>query len=176
MTAKSKDMAKQCLYCLIGLLCLACEGNHTIYQNTHTLVHKIWPTTAIQHFTFQVVDTTQAYDITLLVSNNPTYPYQNLFVSYDLQDEKEHILQKCLKEYRLFDPKTGKPLGIGWNKKKSHQFVLLQGYQFANSGTYHLALTQFMRTEDLAGIEAIGIQVSKAIVPAIVPKEVSRGT
>jgi gliding motility-associated lipoprotein GldH len=171
MIAKSRDIIKQYLYCLIGLLCLACEGN-TIYQKVYTLSNKIWPATAIQHFTFHVSDTIQAYEIILLITNNPTYPYQNLFVSYDLQNEKEHLLKRELQEYRLFEPKTGKPIGAGWCKKKSHQFILLQGYQFPSPGTYHLYLTQFMRTEDLAGIEAIGIQVSKATVP----RQVSRGT
>jgi gliding motility-associated lipoprotein GldH len=170
MIAKSKDMTKQYLYCLIGLLCWACEGNHIIYQNTHTLAHKIWPTTAIEHFTFYIADPTQAYDIALLITNNPTYPYQNLFISYELKGEKEHLLQRGLQEGMLFEPKTGKPLGTGWNKKKNHQFVLLRGCQFPNPGTYQVDLTQFMRTEDLAGIEAIGIQVARATAPMLVSR------
>ena len=124
MIAKSKNIRKYYQYYLIGLLCLACEDNHTIYQNTHTLSHKIWPATAIELFTFYIADPTQAYDIALLITNNPTYPYQNLFVSYELKGEKEHLLQRGLQEGMLFEPKTGKPLGKGWNKKKSHQFVI----------------------------------------------------
>ncbi len=157
----SQVIKNKCLYSLLWLLCWACQST-TIYQETHTFPKKSWPATAIQRFTFQVSDTTQAYDICLLVKNTPDYPYQNLFIAYELQDGNAQLWQKELKDYGLFEKKTGKPLGTGWGKTKKHQSILLQGHHFAEPGEYTLNLTQFMRTEDLVGIAAIGIQVNKA--------------
>lgn len=145
----------------LGLFLLfACEGNQ-IYQNTHTLAQQTWPATAVQTFTFQVVDTTQAYDIDLCIKNTQAYPYQNFFIAYALQDQAQQLLQNGLEDYMLFEEKTGKPLGTGYGKIKNNQFVLLKNYYFTEPGLYTLNLTQFMRTQNLGGVHAIGIKVNK---------------
>jgi gliding motility-associated lipoprotein GldH len=153
------------LYCLILFICLACEDS-IIYQEKHVCMHQLWPTTTAQEFSFPITDSTQAYDIILLVTNQPDYPYQNLFVAYTLKTATTQTLQQGLSNCILFEPKTGKPLGEGWFQSKKHQFVVLPGYQFQQPGNYCIELNQFMRTDTLQGIQSIGIQITKARQPA----------
>jgi gliding motility-associated lipoprotein GldH len=153
------------LYCLMVFTCLACE-DHLVYRNKHQLPHHVWPVTAVQRFDFYITDPRQAYKIILLVDNRLTYPYQNLFIACGLKGSEGELLQTLLKDCQLFESKTGKPLGKGWRRTKKHEFILLPAYQFQQPGNYQLELTQFMRADELIGIEAIGIQVSKASLQA----------
>jgi gliding motility-associated lipoprotein GldH len=109
-----------------------------------------------------IQDTAQAYDIYLLLQYTPDYPYQNLHIQYQLQNEQAQITSTFLTNHLLFDPKTGKPLGKGWGKKKCLKLPLITNYHFEKSGDYSLALVQFMRTEQLPGIASVGIQLCKS--------------
>lgn len=130
-------------------------GHSSIYQTSTSLANSQWPASSLLDFSFQVKDETCAYDIYLLVKNTPDYPYQNLYVTYYLEDGTH----KELKNYALFDVKTGKPLGKGWRKSKRHEFLLTTGRQFPQPGFYTLRLAHFMRTDHLSGLQTIGIKV-----------------
>lgn len=146
----------------IGLLLLcACETT-TIYQNTATLADHTWPADSLLNFSFHVHDTTQPYDIYLMVKNTQEYPYQNLYITYYLEDATQTLLNTELRNYALFEVKTGKPWGSGWKKVKSHAFIVLKDHHFLWPGLYTLKLAQFMRTEALPGLHAVGIKVAKS--------------
>ncbi|MEM7055788.1 MAG: gliding motility lipoprotein GldH [Bacteroidota bacterium] len=143
----------------IGLLLLCACKTATIYQNTTTLADRIWPADSLLNFSFHVQDTAQPYDIYLVVKNTQDYPYQNLYITYYLEDTTKKLLNTALKNYTLFEVKTGKPRGSGWGKVKNHEVIALQDYHFPFPGLYTLKLAQFMRTEALPGLHAVGIKV-----------------
>lgn len=146
-------------YCWIGLLLFCACGQLAIYQNRVSFAHCQWPVDAVLDFSFQISDTAQAYDIALLVKHTQDYPYQNLYITYYLEDDASHLLHKELKNYALFDVKTGKPLGRGRWKSKSHTFSVAANQHFSHPGLYTLKLEHFMRTDTLPGLQAIGIKV-----------------
>ncbi len=146
-------------YCWIGLLLLcACDRTAT-YQNTIAFDHCCWPVATVLNFSFQIKDVAQIYDICLLVKNAQDYPYQNLYVTHSLEDDARHVLQQALKNYSLFDVKTGKPLGNGFGNIKKHEFLIVTGYQFSHPGLYTLKLEHFKRTDTLSGLQAVGVKV-----------------
>ena len=156
-------MAKKIwIHSCVGLLLLSACETTTSYQSTTALADYTWPADSLLSFSFSVQDTTQPYDIYLMLKNTQHYPYQNIYVTYYLEDSTQALCTTALGNYTLFEPKTGKPLGKGWGKVKSHTLVLLQDYYFLYPGTYTLRLAQFMRTEALAGLHAVGIKVLKA--------------
>jgi len=145
--------------CWIGLWLLAGCTPRPIYQKTICLEDRQWPVERILAFPFQVKDTAQAYDIVLWVQATPDYPYQNLYLTYYLEDEAQQTCHTALENRLLFDPKTGQSLGNGWGKHTTHQFVLKEAHQFPCAGSYTLKLEQFMRMEKLPGLLALGIRV-----------------
>lgn len=151
---------------LIGYIILFfsfCEGN-TLYTSTRPIDGCTWDRKASCIFSFSIPDSTQTYDIYLLLKNTSTYPYQNFYLTYYLRDPDCHVLDTSLNNYWLFEAKTGKPLGKGWSWRKHHyhELILVKQHQFATAGEHSLELCQFMRVEKLQGICAIGIKVSKA--------------
>lgn len=146
---------------LLPLLLGRCSCNAT-YQHTRVLPAAQWPTALLPEFQFTIQEAAQPYDVYLLMDITPDYPFQNLHVTYYLKNYADEVLQEALKTYSLFDATTGKPLGNGWGSTKRHVVKLLANYQFAQPGTYTLQLAQFMRTDTLAGIAAVGIKITRA--------------
>jgi gliding motility-associated lipoprotein GldH len=149
---------------LIGLFTLTLIGCSVNGRNiiTHTLNGNTWHRNNNLQFNFCIQDATQPYDIYLLIKDTPAYPYQNFYITYYLKDTQSTVLTTELKNYLLFDPKTGKPLGKGWSKNKNHELILLKNYYFSKPGDYTVELAQFMRTEALLGIHTVGIKICKA--------------
>ena len=150
------------VYCKVGVI-LLCFGSCTqsiVYKHTVSLPQAGWHVDFLPTFQFTIKDETEAYDILLLVKSTSAYPYQNLYLTYYLEEAKGVIAQS-LQQCDLFDPKTGHSLGRGLGQAKQHQASLLSNYRFPKSGTYTLKLEHFMRTENLCGLRAIGIQVVK---------------
>lgn len=147
-------------HCWIGLfLFFACERIAS-YRNIIVLDNCQWPVDKVLAFTFQIKDIAQPYNISLLVKNTQDYPYQNICITHHLENDAGHLLQKALKNYPLFDLKTGKPLGSGLWQSKKHEFSVTDGHQFSHTGVYTLKIEHFMRTDTLPGIQAVGIKVA----------------
>lgn len=144
----------------LGLCLFYACGQTAIYQSSISLEGSQWPESTVLDFSFQIKDETRSYDIYLLVKNTSAYPYQNLYVTYYLEDGTKQLLRKELKNYALFEPKTGTPLGKGGGKSKHHEFLVTAGHCFSQPGLYTLKLAHFMRTATLPGIQAIGIKVA----------------
>jgi gliding motility-associated lipoprotein GldH len=141
------------------LLFFACE-QMPIYQRTVSLAHCCWPVAEVLDFSFQIKDTAPTYDIFLVVSNTQDYPYQNLHITCYLEDDAGHLAHQALKNWALFDLKTGKPLGSGLWQSQKHELSMIQGHQFDHPGLYTVKLEHFMRTAMLPGLQAIGIKVA----------------
>lgn len=143
------------------LLCSFCN-DHTLHTAQTKLVGKTWERQAACSFDVAIQDTSQAYDVYLELQYMPDYPYQNLYIQYQLQDSEDPIANTALTNHLLFDPHTGKSLGQGWGEKKCLKLPLITNYHFKKPGHYSLALVQFMRTEQLPGIARVGIRVCKS--------------
>ena len=154
------QLLKPVLFCTLCLALGACPQG-IIYQQVQTLPNDIFYRDSSIHFSFPIADSTQAYDIYLLITYTPAYPYRNLYINYTLQDKNACTLTTALHQEMLFDPKTGKPLGKGWGENKHIEAVLLKKYNFVHPAAYSLILTQFMRQEALTGIYQIGIKICK---------------
>jgi gliding motility-associated lipoprotein GldH len=137
----------------------ACETN-TVY--TYKLKITTWHREKPLQFNFPIKDISQPYDICVLIKNTPEYPYQNFYFTYYLKDSQSTLLATELKNYQLFEAKTGNPLGKGWTKNKNHEVIIIKNYYFTHPGTYILELAQFMRMEMLPGIETVGIKICKS--------------
>jgi gliding motility-associated lipoprotein GldH len=89
---------------------------------------------------------------------NESYAFSNCYVKIISYDSTDNLLENRLINMPLFDSKSGEPLGKGvgntYTKYDTIPFAL-------NPKTSKLALLQYMRTDQLKGIESVGIKILK---------------
>ena len=89
---------------------------------------------------------------------NENYPFSNFYVRIITEDSLGIILENNLLNVPLFDSKSGKPKGTGFgNSFTFYDTIPLQ----VSKNTTKMKLLQYMRQENLKGIEAIGIKILK---------------
>lgn len=107
--------------------------------------------------TMNVPDTHQTYELILYLDILPSYPYQNLYLRFEMF-HNQAFLSEATPNFLLFDP-YGKPYGkTHWfSKTISYRFILKNKLQFPFSGTYTLRLQQWMRTDSLPAIQKVSL-------------------
>ncbi|WP_291782916.1 gliding motility lipoprotein GldH [Cecembia sp.] len=91
----------------------------------------------------------------LAIKYNENYPYRNLYLRYLVLDSLEDIIASNLINIDLFESTSGKPLGKGYgNTFTKYDTLPLEGFNPYNQ----IQLVQYMRIEELDGIEAIGLK------------------
>jgi gliding motility-associated lipoprotein GldH len=149
------------LICLCSLFITACDESR-YYEKNAVFGERYWLASEKPEFEFEISDSTKTYNLMLMVRNESDYPYANLYYSWLLLDANGKELSKKLVSEFLFDQKTGRPLGSsGLGAIYDHRFPILSGYTFPRSGKYILRYEQFMRTDTLKGILAVGIRIEQ---------------
>ncbi|MTI31702.1 gliding motility lipoprotein GldH [Xanthovirga aplysinae] len=139
----------------------ACDSKR-LYEKNVDFEQKYWAVNNIPEFVFDVADPTISYNIYFNVRNTLSFPYQNLYVTYYLEDSTGNLLSSALQNLVLFDKKTGAPLGKGLGDIFDHQIPVLSNYKFEQGGQYQLRVEQFMRTDTLSDVLSVGVRVEKA--------------
>jgi gliding motility-associated lipoprotein GldH len=139
----------------------ACDGNR-VYDQVIDFEDRQWRVTDQPVFEFNIPDTAIHYDLYCNLRNSVSYPYSRLFINYYLEDSTGTVLQKKMTHVFLFDSQTGKPQGSsGLGDIYDHRIPLLNKHHFPYSGKYKMKLEQYMRTDSLQGVLAVGLRVEK---------------
>jgi gliding motility-associated lipoprotein GldH len=140
----------------------ACDQTR-VFEKYQDFENGQWLASEKPEFEFIIKDTRVRYNLYGNVRNAVSYPWSRFFMNYSLQDSSGHEIQKSLASDFLFDAKSGEPLGdSGLGDIYDHRLLLLKDYQFQKTGTYKVKFEQFMRTDTLAGILAVGLRVELA--------------
>lgn len=137
----------------------ACENGNRIFEQNIDIKNNNWRISDTVEFRFEITDTTKTYQVFFNIRNAVFYEYYNLYISETLLDPDGQKLHTKLHEMYLMDKKTGEPLGKGAGDIFDNSVLALKNQQFKKPGTYTLRLTQYMRTNPLPGIMAVGIKV-----------------
>ena len=149
------------LFAIIFLL--NCCDNSRVYEKNQDLTQQYWLVNEKPSFEFTVSDQKSPYNIYCNLRNSVEYPYSRIFISYTLKDSTGAELKKEMFSAFLFDEKTGKPLGSsGLGDIYDQQILLLKDYTFQQEGKYTLQFEQFMRTDTLQGVLAVGSRIEIA--------------
>lgn len=147
-----------------ALILGACNDSR-VYQEYKDFQEPYWLVTDKPEFEFIIEHPEQQYNLYCNIRNSVSYPYSRLFVTYSLQDSTGNDLHKALFSDFLFEPKSGKPFGSsGLGDLYDHEFLLLKNYQFKYAGKYKMKFEQFMRTDTLEGIFAVGLKIEQGKV------------
>ena len=149
-------------FTVIIVLFLSCDDGR-VYEKNIDFNSRNWLVSEKPEFEFEILDTLEAYNLYCNVRNSLDYPYARLFVTYYLQDSSGVLVEKKLVRRLLFDDKTGEPQGeSGLGDLYDHQIPMRMNYRFPHSGKYKISFEQFMRTDTLSGILAVGLRLEKA--------------
>jgi gliding motility-associated lipoprotein GldH len=130
-----------------------------VYEKNQDFVNRHWLAQEKPSFEFTISDQ-QPYNLYCNLRNSVDYPFSRIFIAYTLRDSVGTEIKKDLISTFLFDEKTGKPFGSsGLGDLYDQQLSLLNGYTFNKPGNYTLQFEQFMRTDTLQGILAVGLRV-----------------
>lgn len=150
------------LYFFLALLIWSCDPNR-LYEKNHDFKSQTWVISDKPSFNFEVGDTVQAYNLYCNIRNSVEYPYSRIFINYSLQDTSGNSVSKNMVQAFLFEEKTGNPTGSsGLGDVYDHQVLILKNYQFKKPGPYSMKFEQFMRTDTLAGVLAVGFRLEAA--------------
>ncbi|GHB43463.1 gliding motility lipoprotein GldH [Mongoliitalea lutea] len=94
----------------------------------------------------------------IAVKHTDAYEFRNLYVRYILRDSSNQILENTLVNIPLFERTSGSPLGKGFGGTFTKYDTLPVS---VDSKIATVQFIQYMRTETLNGIEAIGLKVVK---------------
>ncbi|MBX2840735.1 MAG: gliding motility lipoprotein GldH [Flammeovirgaceae bacterium] len=151
------------LFLIFSLFLLSGCSTQIVYENYIDLDDNFWAQDNQLKFDFEIQDPSAAYDLSIYIRNGLSYPFYNLYVKYELVDEKGNaILPSDMKETSLMDPTTGRPLGSGVGDFYNNEMNIFLDYKFKAPGKYSLKIDQYMRLDSLPDITAIGIKVAKS--------------
>lgn len=146
-------------FLLLALLVASCDRER-LYEKNHDFDDRAWLVSDQPAFDFEIADTVKTYNLYCNIRNSVKYPYSRIFINYSLQDSTGTSVSKNLISAFLFEEKTGKPIGSsGLGDVYDQQIPVLKKYRFAKSGKYSMKFEQFMRTDTLAGILAVGFRL-----------------
>ena len=148
-------------FAAIMVILVSCDDDR-VYEKNLDFNSRTWLVNDRPEFEFGITDTVQTYNLYCNVRNSLEYPFARMFITYYLKDSSGNVLEKQLVRQMLFDEKTGEPLGeSGLGDIYDHRIALKNNHRFPYAGKYQIAFEQFMRTDTLAGVLAIGVRVEK---------------
>jgi gliding motility-associated lipoprotein GldH len=147
---------------LVAILVLAACGDSSVtIDETKSFNESGWIQKQPIRFQVNILDAGIPYAMYVVVRQNNSYPFYNLYFSPSILDERGKIIQRGLAEAILYDPKTGKPKGDGFGDLYEKKFLVYSNLKFPQKGKYQIQLEQSMRVDTLAGMVSMGLFVEK---------------
>lgn len=144
--------------------CLLLTACNTIdlYEKVENIPGHSWKSTYKPSFTFNIKDTTSAYQLYVLVRHNNLYNYNNLWVNLHTKSP-DGTVSKAQYELPLATAEKGW-LGTGMDDLYEHRIALTpvnQNFFFRKGGEYTFTLEQIMREDPLEHVFNIGLRIEK---------------
>ena len=141
---------------------MACDDSR-VYEKYHDFDERLWDVNEKPKFEFSIDDQQARYNVYGNVRNAVSYPWSRFFMNYSLHDSTGAVLNKNLMNEFLFDAKSGEPFGeSGLGDIYDHQFLLLKDFQFPYKGKFSVEFQQYMRTDSLEGVLAVGLRIERS--------------
>ena len=146
-----------CLGLISFTLLLSSCGGDRLFEEFQSIEGDSWQVTDTLSFEIGSLDTDKKTDL-IAVRYSDSYPFSNLYVRLLMEDTSMRILTNKLINIPLFDSKSGKPLGKGFGNTYTKYDTLPLTL---SEETVRVKLVQYMRKEEVKGIEALGLKILK---------------
>ncbi len=142
------------------LMNISCQKQE-VYSHFYEIKDAAWnqSDTLIFDIDSTLIEVNKPYTLSIEVSNNVNYPYQNIwfFVQDNIQSDSAYVQQS--KEYQLAD-EYGKWLGSGFGSIYQISLPLYDTLSFDQKRSYRIKLLHAMRDKALQGIEKVGLRLN----------------
>ena len=152
-------MQKLSLLFLLIIPFLSSCGPNYLYEEDHEIDSTGWTYENILNFSFDIQDTLAVYNLFLEIEHSTDYAKQNLYTRISTTFPSGKKLEKIL-SLELAD-KSGFWLGDCGGKNCELRLPIQEGAFFNETGTYAIALEQYMRESPVQGIQEIGFKLEK---------------
>ena len=138
------------------LFASSCSGDR-VFEEFHSFESNTWHERDTVYFNLS--DLEERTDKNLIgVRFNEEFPFSNFYIRVISKDSTGVTIDNKLINIPLFDSKSGKPKGNGFGS--TFTFYDTLPFQIS-SNTTELIYLQYMRQDNLEGIEAIGLKILK---------------
>jgi gliding motility-associated lipoprotein GldH len=144
------------LFSIIIFLC-SCSKNE--YYDLKAFKDEKWDYNDWVEFNIPITDTTNLYNLHLILRTTQQYPYTNIYLFVQNIPFTGNIIQDTLLLI-LYD-ENGKSLGKKSNKNYIYDFLIKKNYTPPQNGNYTLLVTHGMRDSILPGIVELGFKFEK---------------
>ncbi len=152
---------------LIALLVLVSCDSNVVKSEYRSLNKGIWNKDETLEFSFSEMDTVQKHDIFIMVRNDNSFTYSNLFLIASLTTPEGEVTKDTL-EYAMALP-DGTWLGKGSGSIKENKLWYKENIDFPSTGVYTVTISHAMRKNGtvsgivgLEGITDVGVEVTKS--------------
>ncbi|MEP0712999.1 gliding motility lipoprotein GldH [Algoriphagus sp.] len=150
------NKVKKSLFIFLVFVSAACTDGR-IYEDFHALPNQNWEVQDSLVFDLSDVNLVNTPNL-VAVKFNEEYGFSNCYLRVISKDSSGLVLENKLINMILFDPKSGEPLGEGFGNSYTRYDTL--PFVF-NPLTKSVTLLQYMRQDQLPGVEAVGIKILK---------------
>jgi len=144
-------------YALVLTTIMSCSSGNRLYEDFQPINNSSWGMNDSLNFELGEIELPGSATL-LAVKFNEEYAFSNCYLRVLSKDSAGVILDNKLVNIHLFNPKSGEPLGEGFGNGYTRYDTL--PYDFPIN-TKSITLLQYMRQEQLPGVEAVGIKILK---------------
>lgn len=149
---------KQYLLSVIIIATTAACGPKVIFDENRD-VSDPWKYQNTIEYAYEIIDTTLAYDLQLIVKHSTEFSFENLYIktTTTFPDGKSVTNPVSL---QLADP-NGNWIGDCSGRACKTNIEIFSGAHFKNAGKYGLSIQQFSRNEQLSGIQGFQLKITE---------------
>ena len=151
---------------LLSVILLSSCSDSLVYSEYKATSNGAWGKDDIKEFEISEMDSIASHDVFILIRNDNTFPYSNLFVIAEFNTPDDRVIRDTL-EFEMAEP-DGKWLGKGFGSVFENKLWYKENIVFSNPGVYKIELAHAMRQngkvdgiDNLIGITDVGIEVER---------------
>jgi gliding motility-associated lipoprotein GldH len=130
------------------------------FEQTVQISRHEWSTEKVAEVSFNVTDTTNLYNVFVVLRHTDAYAYKNIWLTLATMQPGESSYKKERFEFILQEP-DGTWLGTGLNDIWEVRSPLFTNIRFTKQGTYNIRIQHAMRDQPLLHIMNAGLRLEK---------------
>lgn len=144
----------------IAVFALSCR-QLDVYEKNMPIPHYQWKRNFVVSGTFNITDTTAAYNIYIVLRHTDAYKYNNIWLKAGLKAPGDTMFFQNINLTLASDAKGWEGTGMNdiWEVRK---LLNSQPRRFKQKGEYKFNISHIMRDVPLSDIMSVGMRVQKA--------------
>jgi gliding motility-associated lipoprotein GldH len=151
-------MFNSCKFLLLVFVFASC-GKNEFYNQDKTIEGAEWDYRKKVDFEVDITDTVSFYDIYVDFRHNDNYAYADIYMFLNIEFPNKRMLNDTL--HIPMQDYTGKWYGKNSGSLTENHVLVKPKTGFPMTGKYKISIAHAMRDDKLAGIEDVGLTISK---------------